>query len=83
MALHAAVLPVPPGLTLGQHSAAAQHLLAEFLADCAAGERALASRPVLRLRRPVGPPIELELADGTTVPLPLLNMWTVEADVAD
>lgn len=69
---------VPVGVTLEQHSEAAQHLVAEFLSECADAEWRLLSRPRLTLRRQE--PIEVELSDGTLRILPAVNRWTVEAD---
>ena len=73
--------PVPAGLTLEQHSAAAQHLVGEFLAECADAELQLLSRPRLTLKR--AEPYELDLPDGTVLRLPAINRWTVEADAAE
>src|SRR5690606_35993874 len=63
--------PVPPGLTLDQHSAVAQRALAEFLRACAQEGLTVTSRPRLRLVRQQVP-IELELPDGTSRTIPAL-----------
>jgi hypothetical protein len=71
---------VPAGITLEQHSAAAQHLVAEFLAECAEAEWRLTSRPRLTIKREE--PVALELWGGDVITLPSVNRWTVEADAS-
>lgn len=72
-------LPVPTGLPLERHSELAQQLVGDFLAECAAAELTLTSRPRLTLARQAVP-FDVELDDGTRQPLPDVLLWTVTAD---
>lgn len=74
-------MAVPAGLTLEQHAVAAQHLVGEFLAECADAELRLTSRPRLTIK--AAKPYEVDLPDGSTFLVPAVNRWTVEADAAD